>query len=220
VTFPSPGTYTVSVLDSGNADYNPSAAATATISVQTAFYVLSVTASSGGSASGGGSYPPNSQATAVATAGPGESFTGWTGDATGTAQSLSILMNSNKSIMAHFTPLLSQTISFVPPGTVSTRSPPFALSATASSGLPVQIALESGPASLSGYLLTPSGTTGEVTLRATQPGNAQYLPAQPVTVSFSIGPAPAGVLLVDDSAATKRTDKYTRTTSFRCGPAR
>jgi hypothetical protein len=33
------------------------------------------------------------------------------------------------------------------------------------------------------------------------------------------GLPPSGVLLSDDSAATKRTDRETRTTSFRSGPA-
>jgi hypothetical protein len=128
-------------------------------------------------------------------------------------------MSSNKSVMAHFTALLPQTISFGPPGTVTTRSLPFALVATASSGLPVSLALDSGPVSLSGAVATPTGSAGEVTVTATQAGNAAYLPAQPVAISFAIGQPPSGVLLTDDSASTRRTDRTTRTTSFRCGPA-
>jgi hypothetical protein len=127
-------------------------------------------------------------------------------------------MNSNRSVMAHFTPLLSQTISFVQPGPITTRALPFTLVATASSGLPVALALDSGPAALTGNVVAPAGTPGEVEITATQPGNAAYLPAQPVLISFAIGPPPPGVLLTDDSAETKRTDKTTRTTSFRSGP--
>lgn len=214
VAFPFPGTYAVSVFDAGNAAFDPSGAATATVAVQTAFFMLSVAASPGGTASGGGSYPPNAQATAVATPDPGYAFSGWTGDLTGASASLTVLMDANKSLTANFAALLPQTISFSAPAKVTLKSPPVALSATASSGLAVQIALVSGPASLAGSVLTPSGTTGQVTLTATQPGNSQYLPAQPVTVSFPIGPAPAGVFLSDDSAATKRTDRFTRNTSF------
>jgi hypothetical protein len=219
VTFPSPGTYSLSVLDAGDANHNPSAPAIATVSVQAAFFVLSVTTGPGGTVAGGGSYPPNSQANAVATAGPGETFAGWTGDVTGSAPILSVLMNSNKSVTANFASLLPQTITFAAPGTVTTRTPPLVLLATASSGLPVTLVLDSGPASLAGSVLTPSGATGQVTLTATQSGNAEYLPAPPATVSFPIGSPPAGVLLTDDSATTKRSDKYTRTTSYRSGPA-
>jgi hypothetical protein len=214
VTFPASGTFAVSVYDSGSAAYNPSAPASATVAVQAAFFVLSVTANPGGTVAGGGSYPPNSQATAVATADPGNAFAGWTGDVTGASTTLTVFMSANKSVTANFTALLPQTISFAAPAAQTLKSPPLTLSATASSGLPVQIALVSGPASLSGSVLTFAGATGQVALTATQPGNSQYLPAQPVTVSFPVGPAPAGVIFSDDSPATKRTDRYTRNTSF------
>jgi len=219
VTFPTPGTYSVSAVDTGNSNYNASAAATATVTVLAPFFTLSVSATAGGTVAGGGAYPADARATAVATADPGSAFSGWTGDQTGATQTLSVLMNSNKSIMAHFSPLLAQTISFVPPGVVSTRSPAFALTVTSSSGLPVSLALDSGPATLMGGTVAPTGTTGEVTITATQPGNAQYLPAPAVVIAFAIGMPPPGVLLSDDSAATKRTDKETHTTSFRSGPA-
>jgi uncharacterized repeat protein (TIGR02543 family) len=219
VAFPSQGAYSVTVFDSGNANYNPSATALASVSVGPPFYTLSVLASAGGSASGGGSYPPNAQATASAAAGSGNAFAGWTGDASGAAPTITVLMDSNKTLMAHFTALLPQTISFAAPKGVTTRTPPFPLAATASSGLPVSFALDSGPASLALGVLAPTGSAGEVTVTATQPGNAVYLAAEPVVVSFAIGPPPPGVVLTDDSAATKRTDKVTRTTSFRCGPA-
>jgi Divergent InlB B-repeat domain len=217
VAFPSPGTYSVSVLDSGNSSYNPSAPATATVFVQSAFFVLSVTSAPGGTVSGGGSYPANSVATAVATPGPGSSFVGWTGDMTGSSLSLPVLMSSNKAVTANFAALLPQTIAFLSPGTVTTRTPPLILTATASSGLPVQIALVSGPASLSGDMLTQAGATGQVTLTASQAGNAQYLPAPPVTLSFPVGSPPAGVILTDDAPVTVRSDRFTRMTSFRSG---
>ena len=220
VVFPAPGTFAVTAFDAGNADYNPSSPASAQVVVQPAFFTLSAVPSSGGAVSGGGSYPPNAQATAVATAGPGNAFSGWTGDVTSASPSLSILMNSSKSIMAHFTALLSQAISFVQPGNLTAHSAPLPLSVSASSGLPVTLTLASGPVSLAGIVVTPTGGTGEVTLTATQAGNAQYLPAQPVVITFSVGPPPPGVILTDDSAATKRSDKATRTTSYTSLPAR
>lgn len=214
VEFPTAGSYMVTVDDSGNSNYNPSPPATATITVQAPFNVLTLTSTGGGSVAGGGSYPPGAEATALATADPGNAFAGWTGDATGTSPSLSVLMSSNVSLVAHFSQLLTQTISYVPPGSVSTRSPAFALSVTSTSGLPVLLVLNSGPATLASNVITPSGTQGQVVLTATQPGNSQYLAAQPVVITFAIGPPPPGVLLSDDSAATKRSDKATRVTSF------
>lgn len=219
VVFPTPGTYAVTVVDSGNANYNPSPAASAAVVVQAPFFTLTVSGTAGGSVSGGGSYAPNSQASATATAAPGNSFAGWTGDATGSSPTIAVVMNANKSLVAHFTPMLAQAISFSAPAAVTTKTPPFALSASASSGLPVTFTLGAGPAELSGGVVTPTGSPGEVTVTATQPGNALYLPAPPVVVTFSVGPPPPGVVFADDSSATRRTDRETRNTAFRCGPA-
>jgi hypothetical protein len=217
VVFPAPGGFSVSVLDSGNGSFNPSSPATATIAVQAPFFTLSAMASGGGTVTGGGSYPPSSQATATAIAAIGNSFTGWTGDMTGATPSISILMNANKSVMAHFGAMLTQTIVFVRPGTLTTRSPAFALVATASSGLPVTLTLDSGPADLISNVVTPTGAAGDVTITASQNGNSQYLPAPPVVISFTIGLPPAGVILSDDSATTKKSDKVTPTTSYTSG---
>jgi hypothetical protein len=66
-------------------------------------------------------------------------------------------------------------------------------------------------------VVTPTGAQGEVAITATQPGNAQYLPAAPVTISFAIGAPPPGAILADDGSATKRSDKATRVTSYTSG---
>lgn len=64
---------------------------------------------------------------------------------------------------------------------------PFDLSASASSGLPVQFNLVSGPASLSGNRLTLSNQSGgRVAVRASQPGNSNYLAAADVERSFEV----------------------------------
>lgn len=219
-TFLAAGTYTVTLVDTGNSSYSPSAAASATVTVQTAFYTLSLSASPGGSVYGGGSYPPGSQATAVAAAAPGNAFAGWAGDLVGATPTILVAMNSNKSLIASFVPLLAQTISVVTPSSVSTRTPPFTLSAQSSSGLPVALTLDSGPVTLAANLVTPTGSTGTATLTATQPGNSQYLPAPPVVITFPIGAPPAGVVIADDSSKTKRSDRATWVTSYTSNPSR
>ena len=83
---------------------------------------------------------------------------------------------------------LSQTISF---GTLSSRTygdAGFALSATASSGLPVSFSIVSGPASLNGSTVTPTGA-GTATVRASQAGDATYLAATNVDQSFTVNRA-------------------------------
>lgn len=79
----------------------------------------------------------------------------------------------------------SQTISF---GSIADRtfSPsPFAISATASSGLTVVFAVSSGPAVVSGNNVTLLGS-GVVTITASQPGNSTYSPAPPVGQTFTV----------------------------------
>ena len=55
----------------------------------------------------GQSYQPNTTATLTAVPSPGYTFTGWTGDASGTTNPLSILMDANKTVGATFAPDLS-----------------------------------------------------------------------------------------------------------------
>ncbi len=87
--------------------------------------------------------------------------------------------------------LLNQTITFNSLANKTTTSPPFTISATASSGLPVTFTLVSGPATLSGNTVTLTGATGTVSIKASQAGNAQYNPAADVTRSFGVT-APGG----------------------------
>jgi N-acetylneuraminic acid mutarotase len=81
--------------------------------------------------------------------------------------------------------MATQTITFTPPSSVAYGVSPFTLTATASSGLPVMLNLVSGPASLSGNLLTIM-SAGTVSLRATQAGNANYQTASPVSASITV----------------------------------
>jgi sugar lactone lactonase YvrE len=101
------------------------------------------------------------------------------------------------NIQVAFTPGItaeSQFITFPTIGDRPVTSPPFALTATASSGLPVSYQIVSGPATLSGGTLTVTGI-GTVTVRASQAGNLTYLPAPDADQSFTVTKSPATVTL-------------------------
>jgi hypothetical protein len=78
-----------------------------------------------------------------------------------------------------------QTIAFpdIPNQKLSKGS--ITLSATSDSGLPVNFSVQSGPATVSGSILTFT-TNGVVEVLATQDGDATYAPAAPVLRSFHI----------------------------------
>jgi len=59
--------------------------------------------------SGSGQYEPGTSATITATPNPGYRFTGWTGDASGTVNPLTITMNANKTVGATFEKDLSDS---------------------------------------------------------------------------------------------------------------
>ena len=90
----------------------------------------------------------------------------------------------------------NQTISFATPPNKTLGDPPFAVSATASSGLSVTFTA-SGQCSVSGNMVTLSGA-GSCTITAQQPGNATYNAAAEVARTFQIsasGPANSTVYL-------------------------
>ena len=97
-------------------------------------------------------------------------------------------------------PQQSQTITFPNPGTQTYGVAPITLTATATSGLPVSYTVLSGPAVVSGSVLTITGA-GTVTVQANQAGNAQWLPAPPVNDSFTVNQA---VLTVTADNATRQ----------------
>ncbi len=67
-----------------------------------------------------------------------------------------------------------------------TFNAPITLEATASSGLPVSFEMMEGPATINGNVLTLTGETGVVKFKATQAGNANWLPAPDVVKSFEV----------------------------------
>jgi hypothetical protein len=97
-------------------------------------------------------------------------------------------------------PPVNQTISF---GTLTNKTygdAPFTLSATSSSGLPVSFSILSGPATLSGNLVTITGA-GPVTIRASQPGSTAFNAALNVDRSFTVNPAALTVAADNKSRA-------------------
>ncbi|MEJ7738110.1 MAG: PA14 domain-containing protein [Chitinophagaceae bacterium] len=88
-----------------------------------------------------------------------------------------------------------QTINFGPIPSRTLGDPPFIISATASSGLPVSFRIVSGPASLSGSTITVNGQ-GTVVVEASQQGDNRFNAAIPVTQSLAVAavttPPPSG----------------------------
>ncbi|MBP7142738.1 MAG: hypothetical protein KBA71_12580 [Opitutaceae bacterium] len=80
----------------------------------------------------------------------------------------------------------AQSIHAAAPGDKLTTSAPFTVVATATSGLPVTLTLVSGPATLSGSVVTLTGAAGTVVIRLSQAGNATYLPAADVLLSIAV----------------------------------
>jgi hypothetical protein len=64
---------------------------------------------------------------------------------------------------------------------------PFALTASASSKLPVTYNVVSGPATISGSMVTIKGA-GAVVIQASQPGNSGFAAAPPVSMGFTVAP--------------------------------
>jgi hypothetical protein len=81
-----------------------------------------------------------------------------------------------------------QEISFPNPGVQTYGTPQVTLTATASSGLPVTYMVISGPASVSGNIVSLTGI-GSVTIQASQSGNSQWLAAPSVNTTFAVTPA-------------------------------
>ncbi len=80
----------------------------------------------------------------------------------------------------------SQTIDFPALADRSVDDSPFAISASADSGLTVAFSVLSGPASVDGDMVTLTGELGEVVIEAAQAGDDNWLPADPVQQSFAV----------------------------------
>ncbi|MFK8102707.1 MAG: FG-GAP-like repeat-containing protein, partial [Saprospiraceae bacterium] len=79
-----------------------------------------------------------------------------------------------------------QTITFPSIADQFTNAAAFPLNATANSGLAVSYSITSGPATVSGNIITLTGDEGTVIVQASQAGNANYNPATSVEQSFAV----------------------------------
>jgi hypothetical protein len=108
--------------------------------------------------------------------------------------SFEVVASTNGAILGPsftLTNLQSQTVTF---GSLAnqTYGNTISLGASASSGLPVTFTVISGPATVSGNVLTVTGA-GTVTVEASQGGNGTFAAAAPVDQSFTVNPAPLTV---------------------------
>ena len=92
----------------------------------------------------------------------------------------------------------NQTITFPAIAAKTFGAVPFAISATASSGLSVAIKVTSGPATISGNTVTLTGA-GTVTLQANQAGDTNYPAALSVSQSFTVFKASNPITFVQPS---------------------
>jgi parallel beta-helix repeat protein len=86
-----------------------------------------------------------------------------------------------------------QTLTFPTIANKTTGDSPFALEATASSGLPVVYKVVSGPATIEGNMVIVTGA-GTVTIEASQPGDDNYTAAFTLQRSFVVVPASNNLL--------------------------
>ncbi|MEJ2598897.1 MAG: immunoglobulin domain-containing protein [Anaerolineales bacterium] len=81
----------------------------------------------------------------------------------------------------------AQTIDFPPPPSTAVEGSSFTVNPTADSGLPVSLSA-SGSCTASGYLVTITQPSGTCTLTASQVGNGNYDPAEPVVHTVQANP--------------------------------
>ena len=79
-----------------------------------------------------------------------------------------------------------QTITLTPVTNKVTTDAPFNVAVSSTSGLPVTLTVSGGPATISAATLTLDGTSGTVTITASQAGNSNYHAATSVEESFDV----------------------------------
>ena len=80
----------------------------------------------------------------------------------------------------------AQLINFSSIADKKTTDVPFAINASATSGLPVNYTILSGPATINGNIISLTGNLGRVVVRASQLGNNQYASAPNVDRPFNV----------------------------------
>jgi sugar lactone lactonase YvrE len=216
LTITGAGTVVVAVDQAGNTNYTAAAQKTASLVVNQASQTITFT-------------PPASPVSygvapialsATATSGLAANFSVLSGPATVSGNTLTITGvgtvvvaanqagNTNYTAASQVTASIvvnqaSQTITFTPPASPVTYGvSPIALSATATSGLPVTFSLVSGPATLNGSTLTITGA-GAVVVAANQTGNTNYTAASQVMASIVVNQAPQTITFTPPASPVK-----------------
>jgi len=118
----SPGTYTIRaqarlVTGALTSEWSPSK----TVNIAAETFRLSISVSPSGSGSvnpGSGNYDSETRVTLTATSVSAYVFDHWAGDASGTSPTITINMDSDKSIVANFTKLYQRIEDTMPPGSI------------------------------------------------------------------------------------------------------
>ncbi len=156
-----------------------------------------------------GSYNAGTVVTLTATAASGYTFTGWSGDVSGSTASVNITMNANKNATANFVPntttfyTLTTNASPEAGGTVS-KSPN---AASYASGTVVTItAIPASGYSFTGWSGSVSGTSPSVnlTMDADKTATANFILTPPVSYTLSTAAAPSagGTIARNPNAAS------------------
>ena len=200
LTLAGAGAVTVRASQPGSASFNPAAPVNVSFNVAKADQSITFPLLGGKAAS-----DPPFTVTANASSGLGVYFDVVSGPATVSSNVVTLLGGGSVTLVAwqpgntnynaaaavqrtFVVAKVPQSITFGPLSQQRAGDAPFALAGTASSGLPVAYSLVSGPATLSGSIVTLTGW-GTVTVRASQAGDAVYLSAADVVQSFFVVPA-------------------------------
>jgi hypothetical protein len=102
----------------------------------------------------------------------------------------------------------TQSITFNPLADQTYGAAPIVLNATSSSGLPVTYRVTSGPATITGNVLTITGG-GMVTVKAFQGGSDVFAPAAPVQQSFTVNKAHLTITADNQTRVFGQADAFT-----------
>jgi formylglycine-generating enzyme required for sulfatase activity len=202
------GTVVVAANQAGNADYAPAAEVTTSLTVakgsQTIGAFSPITTKTFGKTAFAVT-PPTSSSKLPVTLGIKSGPATISGNTISMTGAGTVVVAANQAGNANYSPAAevttsftvakaSQQVNFPPVGDLLLSRGAITLSASASSGLPVGFSVISGPATINGSSLTLTGS-GSVTIRASQAGNGNYLPAY-TSITFNIKPNTSAPTLV------------------------
>ena len=111
---------------------------------------------------------------------------------------------------------VSQTITFGALGNKIYGAADFTVGASASSGLPVAFSIVSGPATVSGNIVSLTGA-GAVMVRASQPGDATYAAAPTVDQSFTVAKTNSAIAVATSANPSPTGSNVTFTATVSTG---